>query len=128
MACPKKPKTPLQAIRAKCLDCSGGYVAEVEYCPIPDCPLYAFRSAKVMRLDLAPALNTRTGQAACAGTAPVPDTDKRNDVAAAAFSKSRRGVTSDRAEAVKNVPKIVQRAAASIRTRNSSPPGLLSLL
>ena len=39
-------KSPLKAIRAKCLDCSGDYINEVRECPITDCPLYAFRFGK----------------------------------------------------------------------------------
>lgn len=31
-----------QAIRAKCIDCSGGSLAEVRECTV-DCPLYHFR-------------------------------------------------------------------------------------
>lgn len=36
-------KTPLKAIRAKCLDCSNGQIGEVRECVIPDCPLYPYR-------------------------------------------------------------------------------------
>ena len=40
-------KTPvLKAIRAKCLDCSGGSRAEVEDCLVRSCPLYPFRLGK----------------------------------------------------------------------------------
>lgn len=39
-------KSPLKAIKAKCLDCSGDYVSEVKGCPITDCPLYPFRLGK----------------------------------------------------------------------------------
>lgn len=39
----KKDRTPLQAIRAKCIDCSGGSSHEVKMCPIDWCPLYGFR-------------------------------------------------------------------------------------
>lgn len=35
--------TPVQAIKAKCLDCTCGQREEVKLCPITDCPLYAFR-------------------------------------------------------------------------------------
>jgi hypothetical protein len=38
-----KKLTPLRAIRANCLDCSGGSQAEVRSCVIPDCPLYQYR-------------------------------------------------------------------------------------
>lgn len=32
-----------RAIRAKCLDCSGGVRAQVKACPVKHCPLYEFR-------------------------------------------------------------------------------------
>ncbi len=35
--------TPLQAIRAKCMECSGGSPKEVRLCPCTQCPLYPFR-------------------------------------------------------------------------------------
>jgi hypothetical protein len=35
--------TPVQAIRAKCLDCMGGSPAEVRRCPCEDCTLFPFR-------------------------------------------------------------------------------------
>ena len=35
--------TRRQAIRAKCLDCSGGNRAEVRHCPSNDCPLWPYR-------------------------------------------------------------------------------------
>lgn len=35
--------TPMRAIRAKCLDCSGDSANEVRLCPIKDCPLYEYR-------------------------------------------------------------------------------------
>lgn len=35
--------TPVQAIRAKCLDCCGGQRDEVRKCLISRCPLYQFR-------------------------------------------------------------------------------------
>ena len=35
-----------KAIRFKCLDCSGGNVAEVRGCGIPKCPLWPFRMGK----------------------------------------------------------------------------------
>jgi hypothetical protein len=38
-----KALRPLKAIRAKCLDCSGGSQAEVRLCEIQDCPLYPYR-------------------------------------------------------------------------------------
>ncbi|MFZ1935241.1 MAG: hypothetical protein WAU84_16095 [Thermoguttaceae bacterium] len=41
-----KPLTPLKAIRANCLGCSGGSPAEVRLCVIPECPLYGYRFGK----------------------------------------------------------------------------------
>ena len=35
--------TPLKAIRAKCLDCSGFQPKEVRICPVTTCPLWLFR-------------------------------------------------------------------------------------
>lgn len=36
-------RTPMKAIRAKCLDCSNGQYIEVKLCPIEKCPLYEYR-------------------------------------------------------------------------------------
>lgn len=38
-----KHSTPIQAIRKKCIDCSGGSTKEVRLCPCKDCDLYPFR-------------------------------------------------------------------------------------
>lgn len=35
--------TPLKAIRAKCLDCCAGQVAEVRHCTVKNCPLFPYR-------------------------------------------------------------------------------------
>lgn len=35
--------TPLKAIRAKCIDCCCGQLAEVRACPVLNCPLYPYR-------------------------------------------------------------------------------------
>ena len=40
-------KTPIKAIRAKCLDCSGDSCHEVRLCPIPGCSLYPYRLGKI---------------------------------------------------------------------------------
>lgn len=37
------PQTAIKAIRAKCLDCSGGSANEVRLCELKHCPLYKFR-------------------------------------------------------------------------------------
>lgn len=39
-------KSPVKAIRAKCLECSCGKATEVRACPITDCPLFPFRFGK----------------------------------------------------------------------------------
>ena len=41
-----KPTPVLKAIRAKCLDCSGGSHAEVAGCLVKNCTLYPFRMGK----------------------------------------------------------------------------------
>jgi len=38
--------TPVKAIRAKCLDCSGDQPSEVRKCEISECPLFPFRLGK----------------------------------------------------------------------------------
>jgi len=38
--------TPVKAIRAKCIDCCAGQVAEVRKCVMPDCPIFPFRLGK----------------------------------------------------------------------------------
>ena len=39
-------QNPVQAIRAKCIDCCCGQVAEVKLCPAEDCPIWPFRLGK----------------------------------------------------------------------------------
>lgn len=41
-----KVLTPVKAIRAKCIDCSNGELAEVRECPVKDCPIYPYRMGK----------------------------------------------------------------------------------
>lgn len=36
-------RTPIKAIRAKCLECSCDSAHEVRMCTITDCPLYEYR-------------------------------------------------------------------------------------
>ena len=36
-------RTPLKAIRAKCLECSNGQAIEVTRCPIESCALFEYR-------------------------------------------------------------------------------------
>ena len=39
-----KPMSPMQAIRRKCLDCSGGQIVEVKLCEAVTCALWPFRA------------------------------------------------------------------------------------
>lgn len=41
-----KKITPLKAIRAKCLDCSGFHPSEVRNCESTECPLFTFRMGR----------------------------------------------------------------------------------
>ena len=41
-----KRLTRAQAIRAKCIDCMCGQLAEVRLCPSRDCPLYSYRMGR----------------------------------------------------------------------------------
>ena len=36
-------RTPIKAIRAKCLECSCGSSKEVRLCRVTECPLYEYR-------------------------------------------------------------------------------------
>jgi len=38
--------TPMKAIKAKCIDCSGGSSREVKLCIVESCPLFYFRLGK----------------------------------------------------------------------------------
>ena len=38
-----KVRSPLTAIRAKCIECSNGYLVEVRDCPVTKCALHPFR-------------------------------------------------------------------------------------
>lgn len=38
-----KVKNPKTAIRAKCVECSGGSLKEVQLCPVTECALHPFR-------------------------------------------------------------------------------------
>jgi hypothetical protein len=41
-----KPMSPVEAIRRKCLDCSGQQPAEVKLCEVVTCPLWPFRAGR----------------------------------------------------------------------------------
>ena len=42
----QEKKSPLKAIREKCIDCCGNSVYEVKLCPVVKCPLHLFRFGK----------------------------------------------------------------------------------
>jgi hypothetical protein len=42
----KSRLTPLKAIRAKCIDCSAGYLGEVRLCPVTTCPIWPYRMGR----------------------------------------------------------------------------------
>lgn len=46
---PAEKQTRKQAIKAKCLDCSGGIRAEIRRCPVTTCPLWLFRMGTEQR-------------------------------------------------------------------------------
>jgi hypothetical protein len=46
LAVPEHVPSPLRAIRAKCIDCSGGNMAEVRRCTVYRCAVYPFRMGR----------------------------------------------------------------------------------
>lgn len=44
--------TPIKAIRAYCIECSGGQKKEVKECPITKCTLYPYRMGKRPKKDI----------------------------------------------------------------------------
>lgn len=40
-----EPRSPMNAIRAKCLDCAGGQPSEVRACEAVSCALWPFRAS-----------------------------------------------------------------------------------
>ena len=46
-----KVLTPVKAIRAYCIECSGGMTKEVKLCPVENCPLYPYRMGKRPTVD-----------------------------------------------------------------------------
>ena len=61
---PAEKQTRKQAIKAKCLDCSGGIRAEIRRCPATSCPLWPFRMGTEQR-------STGTGAEAPEATAEI---------------------------------------------------------
>lgn len=46
--------TPIKAIRAYCVECSGDNLKEVRYCTIKRCPPYPYRMGKSPKKDILP--------------------------------------------------------------------------
>lgn len=44
-------RTPIKAIRQKCLDCCNGQFVEVRECPITECALYEYRMGHRPKAD-----------------------------------------------------------------------------
>lgn len=44
-------RTPMKAIRAKCLECCCGQMGEVRQCTIEDCPLWEYRNGHRPKVD-----------------------------------------------------------------------------
>jgi hypothetical protein len=45
-------RTPMKAIRAKCLDCSCGQAIEIRQCPITTCALWSYRMGHYPKPDV----------------------------------------------------------------------------
>jgi hypothetical protein len=41
-----KVKTPIKAIRAKCIDCCCGQLQDIRECPVVTCPLWGYRMGR----------------------------------------------------------------------------------
>ncbi len=46
-----KIRTPIKAIRAYCIECSGGMAKEVRLCNMVNCPLFPYRMGKRPTVD-----------------------------------------------------------------------------
>jgi hypothetical protein len=57
-----EPTPVLKAIRAKCLDCSGGSPSEVADCQVKSCALYPFRMGRNPWRAKAPEARRETGR------------------------------------------------------------------
>ena len=64
-----KHTTPLQAIRRKCVECSGGQRSEVERCQMTDCDLFVYRfGTNPRRKRIGKVANTMDSASRVAGT------------------------------------------------------------
>jgi hypothetical protein len=83
------PMPILRAVRAKCLDCSGGSAAEVSGCRVTACPLYPFRLGRnPWRPDVSPAQReaSRRNAAALANPVKITGVGSPGDAAATSLS------------------------------------------
>lgn len=82
------PMPVLRAVRAKCLDCSGGSPAEVAGCLVKTCPLYPFRLGRnPWRPDASPAQRAASRRNVTALANPVKITGSGATARAAATSR-----------------------------------------
>ena len=49
-----KKLTPMKAIRAYCLECSGDSFRNVKLCVMSDCPLYPYRMGRRPKIEAKP--------------------------------------------------------------------------
>lgn len=77
-----KPKTPIKAIREKCLDCSAGHANEVRHCSVHGCPLYPYRFGRRPRPDDVAGTQWDVPE-------PPPVSDEKRAAAAEHFRKIR---------------------------------------
>ena len=73
---PAKRRSPLRAIRAFCVDCSGGSLAEAKRCHMVDCPLWSYRTGKSGRKGRT---LTDEQRAAVAERSVKPDNESRSE-------------------------------------------------
>ena len=50
-----------KAIRLKCIDCSGGNMAEVRKCPAEHCPLWRYRMGKEIKDETSEEIDSFSG-------------------------------------------------------------------
>ena len=74
-------RSPLKAIRAKCMSCSNDQFKEVRLCPIKSCPLWPFRSGHRLPKEIVEGDGADEKNAATLGvTGYADDPDEEDDV------------------------------------------------
>lgn len=57
-------RTPMKAMRAKCLDCCCGQIVEVRLCKVEKCPLHEYRMGRRPKKDMDVELSAEDEQSA----------------------------------------------------------------